>query len=112
VCFSVFGKCTLIIGYLLAFHFSGLFDPIKKFLNFKKNDKKLQKANYESMKPRDKETKFDGQTLANPPPKVGEIPSEPTRSTHYEHSYTGAFTSVPGTCTTYSASSLESKLLL
>lgn len=78
VCFAVAGKFVLLIGYLSAFHFSKLCDPMKKLLKSKVTAPLLQEHKHEKHYNSVKETKS----------------SEPTRSTFFDVPYTGQFTTI------------------
>lgn len=81
VCIAVAGKFVLLFGYILAFHFSKLCDPIKK-ITVKKQEagqEQHQKSTKQDMN-KEKEPLLSQQL--------------PTRSTYFDVPYTGGFTSI------------------
>ena len=78
VCIAVAGKFILMFGYILAFHFSKLCDPIKKLTVNKKHvaiqEQPRRYGSHEKTEP----------LLAD----------QPTRSTYFDVPYTGGFTSI------------------
>lgn len=92
VCVAVVGKFVLIFGYIVAFHFSRMCDPIKKVTAHKKhvevrNQRKMTTAARTTVA---RATNVNSEAHREKEPLL----SEPTRSTYFDVPYTGAFTTI------------------
>ena len=88
LCLDIVLKFALLIGYILAFHFSKLCEPIRKLFSFKKPEPHQQQeaAPLQEQEVKDYES-------------VAEKQSSVTPVTHFTIRHTGAFTSAPPTIT-------------